>query len=114
MFIQPMNTLIKDKSLLTDEEKRYASNNNTHIDFLIYNEISKKPVLAIEVDGYKYHKEGTQQYERDKLKRNILSKYNIPLLRLKTNSSGEKDSIKHKLNTINKIRILKGKSGKIE
>lgn len=114
MFIQPMNTLIKDKSLLTDEEKRYASNNNTHIDFLIYNEISKKPVLAIEVDGYKYHKEGTQQYERDKLKRNILSKYNIPLLRLKTNSSGEKDRIKHKLNTINKIRILKGKSGKIE
>ena len=114
MFIQPMNTLIKDKSLLTDEEKRYASNNNTHIDFLIYNEISKKPVLAIEVDGYKYHKEGTQQYERDKLKRNILFKYNIPLLRLKTNSSGEKDRIKHKLNTINKIRILKGKSGKIE
>lgn len=114
MFIQPMNTLIKDKSLLTDEEKRYASNNNTHIDFLIYNEISKKPVLAIEVDGYKYHKEGTQQYERDKLKRNILFKYNIPLLRLKTNSSGEKDNIKHKLNTINKIRILKGKSGKIE
>lgn len=114
MFIQPMNTLIKDKSLLTDEEKRYASNNNTHIDFLIYNEISKKSVLAIEVDGYKYHKEGTQQYERDKLKRNILSKYNIPLLRLKTNSSGEKDSIKHKLNTINKIRILKGKKGKIK
>ena len=113
MFIQPMNTLIKDKSLLTDEEKRYASNNNTHIDFLIYNEISKKPVLAIEVDGYKYHKEGTQQYERDKLKRNILSKYNIPLLRLKTNSSGEKDSIKHKLNTISRIRILKGKKGKI-
>lgn len=113
MFIQPMNTLIKDKSLLTDEEKRYASNNNTHIDFLIYNEISKKPVLAIEVDGYKYHKEGTQQYERDKLKRNILSKYNIPLLRLKTNSSGEESNIKHKLNTINRVRILKGKKGKI-
>lgn len=113
MFIQPMNTLIKDKSLLTDEEIRYASN-NTYIYFLIYNEISKKPVLAIEVEGYKYHKEGTQQYERDKLKRNILFKYNIPLLRLKTNKSGEESSIKHKLRTINKIRILKGKSGKIK
>ncbi len=99
---------------MTDEEIRYASNNNTHIDFLIYNEISKKPVLAIEVDGYKYHKESTQQYERDKLKRNILFKYNIPLLRLKTNKSGEESSIKHKLRTINKIRILKGKSGKIK
>lgn len=28
-----------------------------HLDFLIYNRISKKPVLAVEVDGYEYHKE---------------------------------------------------------
>ena len=28
---------------------------NTHIDFLIYNKISKIPLLVVEVDGYKYH-----------------------------------------------------------
>ncbi len=39
-------------------KKKYASHHNTHIDFLIYNKISKIPLLAVEVDGYKYHKEG--------------------------------------------------------
>ena len=53
------------------------SHHNTHIDFLIYNKISKIPLLAVEVDGYKYHKKDNKQKERDILKNNILSKYNI-------------------------------------
>lgn len=113
IFMQPMNTLIKDKSLLTEEEKRYSSHHNTHIDFLIYNTISKKPVLAIEVDGYKYHKDGTKQHSRDILKGRILRKYGIPLLRLKTNQSNEKERIERKLNTIGRIRLLKTKKGKL-
>ena len=114
IFMQPMNTIIKDKSMLTDEEKKYASHHNTHLDFLIYNTISKKPILAIEVDGYKYHKEGTKQHNRDILKGRILRKYGIPLLRLKTNQSKEKERIKNKLNNINRIKILKLKQGKID
>lgn len=114
IFMQPMNTIIKDKSMLTEEEKKYASHHNTHLDFLIYNTISKKPILAIEVDGYKYHKEGTKQHNRDILKGRILRKYGIPLLRLKTNQSKEKERIKNKLNNINRIKILKLKQGKID
>lgn len=113
IFMQPMNILIKDKSLLTEEEKRYASHHNTHIDFLIYNTISKKPVLAIEVDGYKYHKVGTKQHNRDILKGRILRKYGIPLLRLKTNQSNEKGRIENKINMINKVKLLKTKYGKL-
>ena len=48
----PLNMLIKNPQLLNDRECRYAMNPATHLDFLIYNRISKKPVLAIEVDGY--------------------------------------------------------------
>lgn len=114
IFMQPMNTIIKDKSMLTEEEKKYASHHNTHLDFLIYNTISKKPILAIEVDGYKYHKEGTKQHNRDILKGRILRKYGISLLRLKTNQSKEKERIKNKLNNINRIKILKLKQGKID
>lgn len=114
IFMQPMNTIIKDKSMLTEEEKKYASHHNTHLDFLIYNTISKKPILAIEVDGYKYHKDGTKQHNRDILKERILRKYGIPLLRLKTNQSKEKERIKNKLNNINRIKILKLKQGKID
>ena len=51
----------------------------------------KKPVLAVEVDGYEYHKADTVQASRDLLKDHILDFYEIPLLRFKTNGSREKE-----------------------
>lgn len=87
--------LIRKFDKLTDEERRYASHPSTHVDFLIYNRISKAPVLAIEVDGFHYHKNGTLQAERDKLKDSIFRKYQIPLLRFPTYGSGEIGKIEH-------------------
>ena len=89
----PLNMLIKNPELLNEQECRYALNPATHLDFLIYNRIGKKPVLAIEVDGYEYHKEDTVQDSRDLLKNHIMELYEIPLLRFKTNGSGEKEKI---------------------
>ena len=60
-----------------------------HIDFPIYNRISKKPVSYVEVDGYEYHKEDTDQALRDLLKDHILDLYEIPLLHFKTNGNRE-------------------------
>ena len=94
---QKVRLLIRDHEKLTDEERRYAIHPNTHVDFLIYNRITKVPVLAIEVDGFHYHKEGTRQAERDQLKNDIFAKYEIPLLRLPTNGSGEIQKIKAQL-----------------
>lgn len=54
----------------------------------------------VEPDGYKYHKEDNKQKERDILKNNILSKYNIPLIRLPTNASREESVIRSKLDEI--------------
>ena len=54
----------------------------------------------VEVDGYKYHKEDNKQKERDVLKNNILSKYNIPLIRLTTNANREESIIRSKLDEI--------------
>ena len=50
-------------------------------------------MLAIEVDGYEYHKEDTVQASRDLMKSHILELYGIPLLRFKTNGSGEKEKM---------------------
>jgi hypothetical protein len=86
---KPLNILIKDSHLLTEEERKYATHPATHLDFLIYNKISKMPVLAIEVDGFHYHKLGTRQHERDEMKNRILKLYSIPLLRFPTNGSEE-------------------------
>lgn len=94
---QKVRLLIRDFEKLTEEEFRYATHPNTHVDFLIYNRITKAPVLAIEVDGFHYHQEGTRQAERDQLKNEIFAKYEIPLLRLPTNGSGEIQKIKDQL-----------------
>ena len=89
----PLNMLIKNPELLNEQECRYALNPATHLDYLIYNRIGKKPVLAIEVDGYSYHKEDTIQASRDLLKNHIMELYEIPLLRFMTNGSGEREKI---------------------
>jgi hypothetical protein len=62
---------------------------------------------VVEVEGYKYHKEDNKQKERDILKNNILSKYNILLIRLTTNGSREENIIRSKLDEIvnNNINI---------
>lgn len=46
------------------------------------------------------NKEDNRQKERDILKNNILSKYNIPLIRLTTNGSREENIIRSKLDEI--------------
>lgn len=89
----PLNMIIRDYSLMTNEEKKYAKNDWTHVDFLIYKSIDKSPVLAIDVDGLKYHKEGSKQAKRDKLKNIIFEKYDIPLCRFSTTGSNEKEKL---------------------
>lgn len=100
----PLRGLIKDFSKLNEQEINYARNPLTHLDFLIYNKLGKSPVLGIEVDGFEYHKEGTRQAERDKLKDKILEKYNFPILRFKTNESNEKIKLTNKLNEIQQAK----------
>ncbi len=94
---QKVRMLIRDYQNLTEDEFRYATHPNTHVDFLIYNRITKVPVLAVEVDGFHFHKEGTRQAERDRMKDEIFAKYGIPLLRLPTNGSGEIEKIKSRI-----------------
>lgn len=96
-----LKTILKDTSLLAcGREMQYALNNLTHIDFLIYKSIDNSPFLAIEVDGYKYHQEGSLQADRDKLKNKILEKYNIPLIRFQTNGSNEEKKLIDKIQEI--------------
>lgn len=89
----PMNKVIRNFDLLSERECQYIRNPATHLYFLIYNRISKHPVMAVEVDGYEYHKSDSVQASRDLLKNHIMELYEIPLLRFQTNGSGEKEKI---------------------
>ncbi len=93
IFQQSLKMLIRDTKYLSDEELKYVMNPSTHFDFLIYNIISKKPVLAIEVDGFGFHKSDSAQYKRDRMKDHIAELYGIRLLRFSTTGSGEVDII---------------------
>lgn len=96
----PLRQVVKDTSMMSAEELKYASNYNTHLDFLIINRVSKQPVLAIETDGYSYHNDKTFQHNRDLMKDRILSNYDLPLIRLSTKGSGEREKIDSTLNAI--------------
>lgn len=96
----PLRNVIRDWSLLNEQERNYISHYSTHLDFLIINHVTKKPVLAIETDGYTYHNDETEQHHRDLLKNHILEVYGLPLIRLRTNESGEKEKILSALESI--------------
>ena len=90
---ETLSMVVRDYSDLSPDEVEYAKNPMTHIDFIIYNKFSKQPVLAVETDGYNYHKEGTVQHERDLKKNHILEVSGLKLVRLNTTGSNEKEKI---------------------
>ncbi len=96
----PLRNVIRDRSLLNEQERKYISHYSTHLDFLVISHVTKKPLLAIETDGYTYHNDETEQHQRDLLKNHILEVYGLPLIRLRTHESGEKEKIISALNTI--------------
>ena len=99
---QPLKMLIRNPEKLDENECRFAKNVLTHTDFIIFNKLDKMPVLVVEVDGYAFHANNPRQLERDRMKDRILQKYGIPILRIKTNESGEEIKLRNKL-----IQILK-------
>lgn len=90
----PVVRFISDWSLLTEEEKAFASNRLSHVDFLVYNSLTKRPLLAIEVDGWYYHKRQGGQVTRDALKDKLLAKLGLPLHRILTTDTVNVESLK--------------------
>lgn len=87
-----LRNLINSVDLLIDEELAYV-NNRASLDFVVYYKQDKSCKLVIEVDGFAFHENRPEQLKRDALKNSILRKYEIPLLRLATNGSGERERI---------------------
>lgn len=96
----PLRHLVTSASNLTSEQSIYALHPWTHIDFLVYDTVTHKAKLAIEVDGTQYHKKGSIQGQRDVMKDAILASIELPLLRLSTSGSQEKERIAKALSAI--------------
>jgi len=85
----PLRMVLRDMNDLSADEKEYAQNILTHVDFLIFDKIGRVPRFVIEVDGTRYHAKKTRQAERDEMKNRILEKYGLAYERFKTDESGE-------------------------
>jgi hypothetical protein len=88
----PLRMILSDLTKLNTRELSFTTNHLTHVDFLIFSRLTHQPILVVEVDGFAYHNDPKQQ-ERDQVKNSVLEKYNIPILRLSTVGSGEKQKL---------------------
>lgn len=94
--------LIKHSDELSDDEIYYIKH-RARLDFLLYSSINNAAILAIEVDGVANHRFDEEQIRRDKLKNHILECIGLPILRLSTDGSNEKERIITKLKEAMKV-----------
>ena len=80
----PLSRLIADWSILSEKEKAFAESPLAHVDFLIYNTLTKQPMEVIEVDGWQFHQDNEAQQSRDQLKDNLLTKFGLCPQRIST------------------------------
>lgn len=88
-----LSTLVGEGVALSPREEKYVRNPRTHVDFLFFREMNKRPLLAVEVDAWQFHKEGTDQHERDRMKDAVLERCGLQLLRLPTDSRGREHDV---------------------
>ena len=99
VFEMPLKDVVNKNYMgeLPEELSTFANRNWAHVDFTVFNRVTKEILFGIEVDGYNYHKKGTRQAERDLKKNAIFDQIGLPLLRLSTKGSGEEGKIKAQL-----------------
>ena len=93
----PLSRLIADWNQLEDKEKAFAESPFSHVDFLLYNSLTKRPICAIEVDEWHFHKENDAQQSRDALKDQIFTNIGLRLLRISTTDTVNQETIKKSL-----------------
>ena len=89
----PLSRLIADWDVLDEQEKAFAESPLAHVDFLIYNSLTKRPIQTIEVDGWHFHRESKAQQSRDALKDRILTKFGLCPHRISTTDTGNEEAV---------------------
>lgn len=84
-FNHPINKVIDVSKITSKDDYKFAINEFTHCDFILFNKVTKKYLLVFEIDG-RHHKNNKKQIERDKMKDRLLSLYNLKPIRIEINN----------------------------
>lgn len=92
LFEYPLRELVHTTEGLSEDEKAFAGRSWAHVDFILCDRTTKRPVLAVEVDGYSTHLSEERKL-RDGWKDHILETNGIKLMRFSTKGSDEENRL---------------------
>lgn len=93
----PLSRLIADWSSLNEKEKAFAESPLAHVDFLVYNSLTKQPMQVFEVDGWQFHQNNEALQSRDQLKDSLLTKFGLCPQRISTTDTFNVETCKSML-----------------
>lgn len=93
----PLSRLIADWNSLNEKEKAFAESPLAHVDFLVYNSLTKQPMQVFEVDGWQFHQNNEAQQSRDQLKDSLLTKFGLCPQRISTTDTFNVETCKSML-----------------
>jgi len=93
-----LRDLLPNIGKLNEKQKKFAS--RSAIDFAIYHKVSRRMLLAVEVNGTKFHEDSPEQQARDELKAQIVGIYGADMLSVRTNDSSIESKLRRKLDQV--------------
>ena len=83
-----------------NERQRQFARSVSAIDFAVYHKVSRRMLLAVEVNGTRFHEDSPEQQVRDELKAQIIGIYGADMLVLRTNDSNIESTVRDRLDRI--------------
>ena len=94
-----LRDLLPNLDRLNERQKKFACSVSA-IDFAVYHKVSRRMLLAVEVNGTRFHEDSPEQQVRDELKAQIVGIYGADMLVLRTNDSNIELKVRDRLNRV--------------
>ena len=94
-----LRDLLPNLDRLNERQKKFACSVSA-IDFAVYHKVSRRMLLAVEVNGTRFHEDSPEQQVRDELKAQIIGIYGADMLVLRTNDSNIESTVRDRLDRV--------------
>ena len=99
VFQVRLRDLVPDLTLLSERQRKFVRSTSA-VDFVVYHAVTRRALLAIEVDGTAFHEDKPVQLRRDGIKESILRLCGVKVLSFQTNGSDEEGRMRQELDRV--------------